>query len=138
MITRHALLAVPVVAMLTISGCGRTTHTVNGKVVYGDGTAFSRGGFVVIEGTVNGKPVMARGGIAKDGTFALSSRYQGDGVAAGAYRVRLVPPPSAAVDEMAKEKLPFDTKFLEFETSGLTCSVDRGSIDLVIDLGDRP
>lgn len=118
-------------------GCGQARYPVHGTVSYGDGTPFSGGGFVVMEGEVDGKPVMARGAIQPDGTFTLNSRYAGSGVLAGEYRMRLVPP-DGAVDQAAPSKPPFDAKFLTFETSGVTCRVDDAAADVAITLGPRP
>ena len=83
--------------------------------------------------------VSARAMIEADGTFTLAGRQEGDGVMAGTYRVRLVGPRNSGdVDSGAPIPLPFDKKFLAFETSGLTLEVGTGQADLVIDLGAKP
>lgn len=118
-------------------GCGQGRYDVSGRVAYEDGQSFAGGGLVVLEGTVDGKAVMARGRIDPDGRFVVSAGKPGQGVLAGAYRIRLIPPRSVDVDSTTV-KLPYDEKFLACETSGLTFDVGRGRDDLVITLGPRP
>jgi hypothetical protein len=133
------------VAVLTLSfalvlgGCGRPRYAVRGRASYANGEAYAGQGFVVAEATIEGKPVSARAMIEADGTFTLAGRQEGDGVMAGTYRVRLVGPRNSGdVDSGAPIPLPFDKKFLAFETSGLTLEVGTGQADLVIDLGAKP
>lgn len=89
---------------------------------------------MIAEAVIDGKPVMARGDIRPDGTFALRARTPGEGVAVGTSRVRLVPPPTADVDSPAAT-LPFDKKYTDFDTSGLTVEMRRGAGDVVVTLG---
>jgi hypothetical protein len=118
-------------------GCGQGRFDVSGSVAYEDGQSFAGGGFVVLEGTVDGKAVMARGRIGPDGRFTVSAGKPGQGVLAGSYRIRLIPPRTVDIDSPTA-KLPYDEKFLACETSGLTFEVGRGGGDLVITLGPRP
>jgi hypothetical protein len=124
---------------LGLGGCGRPRYSVSGRASYANGEAYTGQGFVVAEATVDGKPVSARAMIAADGTFTLAGRQEGDGVMAGTYRVRLVGPRNSGdVDSGAPIPLPFDKKFLAFETSGLAIEVGKGQHNLVIDLGGKP
>ncbi|MFM8494873.1 MAG: hypothetical protein ACKOEM_05025 [Planctomycetia bacterium] len=118
-------------------GCGQSRYDVAGRVAYEDGQPYAGGGLVVLEGTVDGKAVMARGKLEPDGRFAVSAGKAGQGVLAGSYRVRLIPPRTVDVDSPTT-KLPYDEKFLACETSGVTFEVGRGGDDLVITLGPRP
>jgi len=94
---------------------------------------------VIAEATIDGKPVSARAEIAKDGTFTLLGRGEGDGVLQGTYRVRLIGPRNSGdIDAGALVPLPFHKKFAAFDTSGLTLEIGSGKNELVIDLGDKP
>lgn len=115
-------------------GCGPSRHEVSGRVAYDDGKPFVGGGIVVLEGTVDGKAVMARGAIGPDGRFTMSFGKPGQGVMAGKYRVRLVPSAGADVDGPTA-KLPYDAKFLDCDTSGITLDVGPATGALVISLG---
>jgi hypothetical protein len=126
-----------VFGVLMATGCGERRYDVQGRVAYDDGTPFTGGGLVVLEGLVDGKNVMARGAIRPDGTFTLQADRPGQRVRAGAYRARLVPPPGADVDGPAA-KLPYADRFLDGETSGLAIDVGPASGQLMIALGPRP
>ena len=134
--SRATLIWLGMLAMFVACGCGQPRAAVEGAVRYADGTPFAGGGFVVLEGTVAGKAIMARGAIGSDGRFQLSSRQPDDGVIPGSYRVRLVPP--AGQVDRPTAALPYDEKFLDFETSGVSCEVNGRRNELRIDLGPRP
>jgi hypothetical protein len=140
---------------LAMSGCGTPRYPVSGTISYDDGSAYTGGGIVVLEGVVDGKAVMTRASIRPDGTFITNPGRSG-GAFAGRYRIRLIPPPPrlppppedvaapedarpVVVDE-ANTPLAFDKKFLKFETSGLEWTVGRGSDGqpFAIKLGTRP
>lgn len=130
-----------VIAAIMISGCGDRRFPIEGKVCYEDGTPYSGGGVVVMETTVGTKMIMKRAPINSDGTFCTAAGTP-SGALAGTYRVRILP---AADDEERNEgkpppPLPYDKKFLSFETSGLEWVVgpEKSSRDLMIDLGRRP
>jgi len=123
---------------LLAGGCGRPRYAVEGRVVYADGSPYGGEGFVIAEAVVDGKPLMARGMIGDDGRFTLTGRNRDEGVLAGSYRIRLVPPPLAGgIDSPGGQAMPFDKKFMQFETSGLTLEVS-GSDELEIELGPKP
>lgn len=130
----HLLTALVVVALVTITGCGRPKYPVRGTVVYDDGSPFTSGGVVAMETEIDGKVVMSRGGIGKDGRFVLASEKPDDGAFAGSYRVRVLPhvvidgPPSVGIPEAMQS----------FETSGLTFEVGSGSNEFTIKLGPKP
>jgi hypothetical protein len=137
---RNVGIAVMIACLALVhAGCGRPRYSVQGRVSYANGEAYAAQGFVVAEATIDGKAVSARSMIAPDGTFTLAGRQEGDGVMAGSYRVRLVGPRNSGdIDAGALTALPFDKKFLAFETSGLALEVGKGQADLVIDLGPKP
>ncbi|MBU6221591.1 MAG: hypothetical protein KGR24_02445 [Planctomycetes bacterium] len=136
---RRVVAVVILSVAVVLGGCGRPRYSVSGRAAYANGEAYTGQGFVVAEATIDGKPVSARAMIAADGTFTLAGRQEGDGVMAGTYRVRLVGPRNSGdVDAGAPIPLPFDKKFLAFETSGLSLEVGNGRADLVIDLGAKP
>ncbi|MFM1903244.1 MAG: hypothetical protein RLZZ440_1144 [Planctomycetota bacterium] len=108
-------------------------------MAYADGSPYAAEGFVIAEAVVDGKPIMARGMINPDGSFTLTGRNRDEGVLAGSYRLRLVPPPLAGgIDSPQAQLMPFDKKFMKFDTSGLTHEVTGGGGELRIDLGPKP
>lgn len=131
---RPLLVALAGVALVAIAGCGRPKYPVRGTVVYDDGSPFTSGGVVAMETEIDGKVVMSRGGIGKDGRFVLASEKPDDGAFAGSYRVRVLPhvvidgPPSVGIPEQMQA----------FETSGLTFEVGPQSKDFTIKLGPKP
>lgn len=130
---RRPLLA-GLVALVAVIGCGRPKYPVSGVVIYDDGSPYASGGVVAMETVIDGKIVMSRGGIAKDGRFVLASEKPDDGAFAGSYRVRVLPnividgPPSVGIPEAMQS----------FETSGLTFEVGSGSNEFTIKLGTKP
>lgn len=94
---------------------------------------------MIAETTLDGKAVSARAVIAADGNFTLAGRFENDGVVAGTYRVRLVPPRGTGdIDAGDSAPLPYDKKFTSFETSGLTLEVGPNQRALTITLGPKP
>lgn len=140
-------------AVVGVAGCGEARYPVKGRIVYDDGTAYTLGGVVSLEGLVDGKTVMTRAAIRSDGTFTTdpNSRF---GAVAGRYRIRLTPPrpedppppgdpdvpPEPPKARSGRLELPFDKKFMSCETSGVEWTVGRGGKtgELVISLGRPP
>lgn len=138
-VRRLALAASAAALILAVAGCGRPRYTVSGRVAYSDGTPYASEGFVIAEAVVDEKPIMARGLIGPDGRFTLAGRNQDDGIMAATYKLRLVPPPLVGgIDSPQAQKMPFDKKFMQFDTSGLSFEVRSSSDDLEIDLGPKP
>jgi len=119
------------VALLAVAlaGCGGK-YPVRGTVTYDDGTPVTKG-LVVVERVGGGPAVTARGEIQSDGRYELSTDKPGDGVPAGKYRVLLNPLDLSDVPDEQKV-LPFDLKYLKFETSGLEFEVKSGSTEYPI------
>jgi hypothetical protein len=122
------------VAILAIvpAGCGVRKYPVRGVVVLEDGTPLTRG-LVVFERVDGGPPLTARGDLGADGRYELSTDRPGDGVPLGKYKVLINPLELSDVPDEQK-KLPFDVKYLKFETSGLECEVQAGGTDYPIHL----
>jgi len=122
------------ISLVAIPGCGRPKYPVSGMVAYDDGSPFTSGGIVAMETEIDGKRVMSRGGIGKDGRFVLASEKPDDGAFAGSYRVRVLPhvvvdgPPSVGIPE----------RMQSFETSDLTFEVGPQQQDFTIKLGPKP
>jgi hypothetical protein len=121
--------------LFALAGCGGGKHPVRGTVTLEDGSPLTKG-MVVFERNDGGAPLTARGEIQPDGRYELSTDKLGDGVPPGKYRVLIN---SLDLSEVPDEKknLPFDVKYLKFETSGLECEVKSGGTDFPIKL-DRP
>lgn len=113
---------------LCAAGCGRQMAQVTGIVTLHDGTPLTRG-LIVFEGTVDGKPVMARGEVKADGQYQLSTTKPGDGIPPGKYRVLINPLDSSDIPDEQKN-IPFDFKYMRYETSGLEREVKPGTNDI--------
>ena len=132
---RRALAAGTLLLLLPLAGCGQKLHPVRGTVTLDDGRPLSRG-LVIFETQGEGPAVTARGEVKADGGYELSTYRPGDGVPPGRYRVLINPmDPSDVPDE--QKKLPFDAKYVRFETSGLEYEVKPGPNEYPIRL-DRP
>ena len=104
---------------LVVAGCGGL-YPVSGTVTLEDGTPLTKG-LVVFE-SADGNS-MARGPIQSDGSFKLGSNQPGDGVRPGKYRALISGFDLTDVpDEM--KNLPFDAKYMRFQTSGLEFEVE--------------
>jgi hypothetical protein len=119
---RSLRLAAPVF-LVALAGCSGK-YPVRGTVTYDDGTPVNKG-LVVFERVDGGPPVTARGQIQPDGRYELSTDKPGDGVPPGKYKVLLNPLDLSDVPD-EQRVLPFDLKFLKFETSGLEYEVKSG------------
>jgi hypothetical protein len=118
--------------MLGIAGCGGKLYPVHGTVTLEDGTPLKKG-MVIFEGTIEGKTVMARGALQADGSYQLSTNKPEDGVPPGRYRVLINPMDLSEVPD-EKKNLPFDIKYLKFDTSGLEYEVKAGANEIPIQL----
>ncbi len=79
---------------LGLAGCGGPTmHSIEGKVVYKDGTPMPGKGQVLFNPVDPGKNTSARGEINEDGTFRMGTLAENDGVHEGRYRIAVVPAP---------------------------------------------
>ena len=79
------------------------------------------------------QPISGRGTIQPDGTFRLSTFAENDGAIEGDHQVAIQPPPPpSGLDRDRVRRLPpppFDEKYMDFETSGLTITVTRKAAD---------
>lgn len=125
---------------LGVAGCGPKLYPVRGKVTYADGTAIAEG-MVVFESKGQENPVMARGDIRADGSYELGTKKPGDGVPAGTYRVLVTPKSDPNAIDKPKRPPPFDSRYMEFKTSGLECEVKAEANEFPIRVtaaGKRP
>jgi hypothetical protein len=128
------------IALLTLAcscGCGtkdRATYPVSGKVVFDNGAPLA-GGMVMFESEPAGSEprYSSAGVIAADGTFQLSTFKEGDGAVAGKHRALVrVKRAGDAEKPGAHAESPIASKFENFDTSGLTFTVEPGNNDLKI------
>jgi len=125
--------AVAVAALaLGLSGCGSSKYPVHGTVTLDDGTPLTKG-LIVFERVDGGPPVTAQGNVGPDGRYALSTDKRGDGVPPGRYKVLINPLELSDLPDEQKT-LPFDVKYLKYDTSGLECEVRSGENDFPIRL----
>jgi hypothetical protein len=127
--TRLAAGHIAALLLLSAGGCGERLYPVSGKVTLDDGKPLAKG-LVIFEGLEGEKKVTARGDIQADGTYRLSTRRPGDGVPPGKYQVLISP----RVDVDNPEPVPFDNRYTDFKTSGLTYEVTSGSNEYPIQL----
>ncbi len=119
-------------AVFGAAGCGERLHPVHGKVTLEDGKPLTRG-MVVCERREGGATVTARGEIKPDGTYQLGTDRPGGGAPPGRYRTLINPMDFTDVPDEQKN-LPYDLKYLRFETSGLEFEVKSGSNEFPIRL----
>jgi hypothetical protein len=105
--------------LLALTGCGgKSLYPVEGVVQYEDGTPARplSGGTVSLESVADRSN--ASGQIQSDGTFRIKDPLGKDGVAAGSYRVIVLPPEGAD-----RRVPPVDPAFGRYETSGIEITV---------------
>jgi hypothetical protein len=122
-------------ALAPLAGCAEPRYPARGTVALDDGTRVIKG-VVVFERLEGGSAVTARGEIKPDGGFELTTDKPGDGVPAGRYRVLINPLDLSDVPDEEKP-LPYDAKYLKFQTSGLTAEVKAGPNEVPLKLA-RP
>ena len=122
-------------ALIALAGCvdpdagpSVRTYPVKGKVVLPDGKPLADGTVVFVPSGAEG--VQAAGKIGPDGGFALTTRKEGDGAAAGTYKVRIDGATALATPKGAKVKGAGLGIFADEDSSGLTATLKAGSNDL--------
>ncbi len=118
--------------LLALTGCGDRLYPVRGTVALEDGTPVTRG-MIICERYEGGPAVSAQGAIQPDGTFRLGTAKPGDGLPAGKYRVLINAMDLSDLPDDKKD-IPFDPKYLSFQTSGLELEVKKGEVDYPIRL----
>lgn len=151
------------VVSLACQGCGSGKVPVSGIVTYPDGTPFTQGGKVVFETGEGLDSFMLRSELLADGTYDTGKE---GGLVPGVYKVCLSPavpdsidvplegsidangnqvildlPPNAPLPRSqgntGRPRAECDTRFLKFETSGLTVDVKAGVMTFDIQV-DKP
>ena len=77
-----------------------------------------------VESTVPGSTVSARGDIAADGRFTMSTFVEGDGTEPGMHQVSIAPIPRGELDPPPKVRLP--ARYANAQKSGLAFTIERG------------
>jgi hypothetical protein len=139
MVDKTGLSLLPVgILCVCLSGCGGddgavkkvTVYPVKGSVVLADGKPLPAGKvyFVPKDGALT-----SEGKVGSDGTFVLETGGSGEGAPPGDYRVRVEPEDTsllAGKKAAQGRKLPFATKYLDEDSSGLTATVRADSNQL--------
>jgi hypothetical protein len=124
--------------VLCLSGCGGgqlPTYPVNGKVVFEDGTSPQ---FGTVEFLNDAHQLNARGEIANDGTFSVSTFEDGDGAVEGTHRIAIIQltmsPHTAQFNHLIKHDHGevVDSKYHDFRTSGLTWQISTGDNEVML------
>ena len=113
--------------VLMAMGCGGATK-VTGTVTLKDGTPFTEGA-VMFEN----EAVSVYAPLDCNGKFTLFQNHPGDGVPPGTYQGRivfdtdnLVPGDISNRETVLAQKMPFPMKYLSFDQSELTLTVEPG------------
>ncbi len=118
--------------VLLLSGCGwgnLATHQVEGIVEFEDGERLKFGNieFYSPEHQIN-----ARGTIARDGTFTLTTYNEGDGAVEGRHEIIIMQQvgdyflAGAGVEIEHDHGGLIDTSHFDYQTSGLSCQIEPG------------
>jgi hypothetical protein len=122
--------------LFTLTGCGDRLYPVRGTVTLDDGTPVTKG-MIICERYEGGPPVSAQGAIQPDGTYRLGTAKPGDGLPPGKYRVLINAMDLSDLPDDKKD-IPFDSRYLNFQTSGLELEVRNGEVDYPIRLAKSP
>ena len=113
--------------VLMAMGCGGATK-VTGTVTLKDGTPFTEGAVMFENETMSVYAPLDR-----NGKFTLFQNHPGDGVPPGTYRGRIVYDTDSLVPDnicnretVLAQKMPFPMKYLSFDQSELTLTVEPG------------
>jgi hypothetical protein len=111
------------IGSLGLAGCSESypalpTYEVKGKVLLASGKPLSAGRVTFV--AQQGKLPEVSGVIQQDGSFALTTRSDGDGAAPGDYKVRIEP---AGRKNARTGKLSFPSKYVDEDSSGLRVTV---------------
>jgi hypothetical protein len=110
----------------TLGGCGdgsQPTYRAGGRVTFPDGKPLA-GGRVEFAPVQSNLGPAARGQIQPDGSFQLSTYRPNDGAVEGEHVALVVPPlPEGGLEGMKILPMPIDSRFTQFDTSGLKCTV---------------
>lgn len=116
---------------LALIGCGKpsTNVRVEGQFVWADGSpARELAGFVV-ESTVPGSRVTARGTVDAEGRFRLGTDRPGDGAEPGSHQVAINPAPCFEYEPPPAVRLP--ERYGRPQTSGLTVIAEPGKTNRI-------
>ena len=125
---------------LCLSGCGGgqlPTYPVNGKVVFEDGTSPQ---FGTVEFLNDAHQLNARGEIASDGTFSVSTFVDGDGAVEGTHRIAIIQlttsPQTAQFNHLIEHDHGdvVDPRYHDFRTSGLTCQIQTDDNEVTLNV----
>jgi hypothetical protein len=122
-IANRRCVSVVLLLLFAVAGCesGIKLYPVRGTVTLEDGTPLAKG-MVIFESKDAESRLTARGEVASDGSYQLSTHKPGDGVPPGKYRVHINPLNLSEVSDEEKN-LPYDRKYTNVETSGLEYEV---------------
>jgi hypothetical protein len=115
--------------VIGVAGCesnplsGVKLYPVKGKVLLANGKPLSAGQVVFV---ATKSTITSTANIESDGTFTFKGP-SGDGLPEGEYKIRIDAGSSSQVNKGSRGapegKLPFDSVFLDEDSSGLTCTV---------------
>jgi len=115
------------VFMAVSIGCSskHPTYPVSGRVTYPNGTPLPGGTIDFDAVDLKGNLANATGIIEKDGSFRVYTFQENDGAVVGKHRVAILPPPTSEERGGRRISNAVDSRFTEFESSGLTVTVNR-------------
>ena len=138
------LLTVLAVITGTMTGCGPgqpATFPVEGTVQFSDGSVPR---FGVVEFFNDEHQLNARGQIAKDGSFSVSTFSDGDGAVAGRHTIVIIQNTGNYLTAGIEHEIEhdhgslIDTRYLDYRTSGLSCEIQPGTNEVELVVEKRP
>ena len=126
-------------AVSFLCGCGEghpPTYTVQGKVVFSDGSPVPGGMIMFRSGSVAGSVFNATGIIQDDGSFQMTTFKPNDGAVAGVHQVIVQEAaPNIDFQSPAAAATLIDPRYSRYETSGLQVTVEEQDNDFTIEVG---
>lgn len=120
--------------LLLLTGCGRKTYPVEGKIVVKDGALPVKdlAGYIVELESEEEPVVGANGVVEKDGTFRVGTFKEGDGAVLGKHRVVLSPP--VETEGVPRPKKLLLDRYKKADTSGLEVTIEAKKNEVILEV----
>jgi hypothetical protein len=136
-VQRAIRVALLLLALYILAGCGGKTVPINGRAKFKDGSDVSALQGYEVNLQAEGGGASSYGTIEPDGMFKISTFGQNDGAVPGTHRVTVTPSASPDPDKPPPKPV-IPPKYGEFETSGLTVEIKPGQSEVELQLERAP